>query len=133
MQRRLPSLLCKRAVRPVLSRALRLAADAGLPALVDVYADWCVQCKVFERRVLAARPVQQKLASFTLIRLDVTAGTADQNRLLAQYQLFGPPSLLFFDASGRERPALRTQGSISVARLLDQLDQVAPVPAIGAN
>lgn len=116
-----------------LSRALRLAADAGLPALVDVYADWCVQCTVFERRVLAARPVQQKLASFALIRLDVTAGTADQNRLLAQYQLFGPPSLLFFDASGRERPALRTQGSISVARLLDQLDQVAPVPAIGAN
>ena len=116
-----------------LAQALQDAADAGLPALVDVYADWCVQCKVFERRVLAAESVQQRLTSFVLIRLDVTAGTADQNRLLAQYQLFGPPSLLFFDASGRERPSLRSQGGLSRARLLDRLDQLAATPAIGAN
>ncbi len=116
-----------------LEAALRQAADAGLPSLVDVYADWCVQCKLFEQHVLSEPRVLKRLASVAVIRLDVSAGTSDQHQLLQRYQLFGPPSLLFFDQAGQELPALRTQGSISAERLLHDLNQITPGNARGSN
>ncbi|MCY4472096.1 MAG: thioredoxin family protein, partial [Kistimonas sp.] len=116
-----------------LEAALRQAADVGLPSLVDVYADWCVQCKLFEQHVLSEPRVLKRLASVAVIRLDVSAGTSDQHQLLQRYQLFGPPSLLFFDQAGQELPALRTQGSISAERLLHDLNQITPGKARGSN
>jgi protein-S-isoprenylcysteine O-methyltransferase Ste14 len=46
--------------------------------------------------------VQEKLAGFTLLKADVTANNADDKALLARFQLFGPPGIIFFAADGRQ-------------------------------
>ena len=101
--------------------ALREARAAGMPALLDVYADWCISCKVIEREVLPAEIVSRQLGNFRLIRFDMTASSAEQRALLDRYKLFGPPAILLFSASGEERQDLRTIGETTAEELAKRL------------
>lgn len=85
----------------------------GEPAILDLYADWCISCKVMERNVFPAPEVASQLATFRLLRADVTDNNDEHQALLNRYGLFGPPSLLFFDAQGRELVDLRIQGEMN--------------------
>ena len=107
-----------------LSQQLDLAQSAEKPALIDVYADWCLSCKVMERTVFPDPTIQQITKNWHLIKFDITENTPEHQKWLNQYQLFGPPSLLFFDASGQELPELRSLGEISVPELREKLSSV---------
>jgi thiol:disulfide interchange protein DsbD len=101
--------------------ALQEAKAAGQPALLDIYADWCISCKVIEREVLPAEIVSRQLGNFRLIRFDMTASSAEQRALLDRYKLFGPPAILLFSASGEERQDLRTIGETTAEELAKRL------------
>jgi thiol:disulfide interchange protein DsbD len=77
-----------------------------------------------ERSIFPAPPVADALARFERWRLDLTANTAQDRALLADYGLFGPPALLFFDSRGQELQAYRLQGEPTVASLSRQLQAV---------
>lgn len=102
----------------------RLMASSSGPVLLDLYADWCISCKVMERSVFPEPEVAQQLAQFTLLRADVTANDAQDKALLKQFGLFGPPSLVFFTEDGREIDEFRVQGEVSADRLETHLAQV---------
>lgn len=93
----------------------------GEPAILDLYADWCISCKVMERNVFPAPEVASQLATFRLLRADVTDNNDEHQALLNRYGLFGPPSLLFFDAQGRELVDLRIQGEMNRAQFAAHL------------
>lgn len=97
------------------------------PVILDLYADWCISCKVMERSVFPVPRVAEKLAQFTLLRADVTANDAEDQALLKQYGLFGPPSLVFFDEEGGEIAEFRIQGEVDSDRLSAQLALVLQV------
>ena len=97
---------------------------AGRPVMLDFYADWCVSCKEMEKFTFADAQVQAKLAGFTLLKADVTANSDDDKALLARFGLFGPPGILFFDASGREIKTIRVVGYQDAGRFLQTLTQV---------
>ena len=104
-----------------------LLADAALsnqPALVDLYADWCISCKIIERTVFPDPLVTEQLAALSLIKLDITDNTPEHQQFLNQYQLFGPPAMLFFDASGNELPVLKSQGEITALQLHQKLTEL---------
>ncbi|WP_422446254.1 MULTISPECIES: protein-disulfide reductase DsbD [unclassified Endozoicomonas] len=104
-----------------------LLADAALnnqPALVDFYADWCISCKIIERTVFPDPLVTDQLARIALIKLDITDNTLEHQQFLNQHQLFGPPAMLFFDASGSELPALKSQGEITALQLHQKLTKL---------
>ena len=92
--------------------------------VLDLYADWCIACKVMERSIFPAPPVAEALARFDRWRLDLTANTAQDRALLADYGLFGPPALLFFDSRGQELQAYRLQGEPTVGSLSRHLQAV---------
>ncbi|MBX9912713.1 MAG: protein-disulfide reductase DsbD [Pseudomonadaceae bacterium] len=98
-----------------LKQALANAKAAQQPLLLDWYADWCISCKVIEREVLNNAEVISALAGYQLIRFDMSASTPEQRALLDSYQLFGPPALLFFAASGDEQHDLRVIGEINAS------------------
>ncbi|WP_066017404.1 protein-disulfide reductase DsbD [Endozoicomonas atrinae] len=104
-----------------------LLADAALnnqPALIDLYADWCISCKIIERTVFPDPLVTDQLAAISLIKLDITDNTSEHQQFLNQHQLFGPPAMLFFDASGNELPVLKSQGEITALQLHQKLTEL---------
>jgi len=83
---------------------------AGAPVMLDFYADWCVSCKEMERFTFSDPRVRAELARLTLLQVDVTRNTPEDQALLKRFRLFGPPGIIFFDASGREIPGVRVIG-----------------------
>jgi thiol:disulfide interchange protein DsbD len=93
-----------------LDSQLAAAARQGSPVMVDFYADWCTSCKEMEKYTFARPEVQQALAGMLLLQADVTANDDADKALLKRFKLIGPPSILFFDASGKERKELSLVG-----------------------
>ncbi|VEI48777.1 thiol:disulfide interchange protein DsbD [Actinobacillus equuli] len=40
--------------------------------MLDLYADWCVACKEFEKYTFTDQAVQQKLAEMVVLQVDMT-------------------------------------------------------------
>lgn len=112
--------LAFRPVRTVaeLDDALR---GASAPVLLDFYADWCASCKEMERLTFADPSVRPRLQRAQLLRIDVTANSADDRALLKRFGLFGPPGVLFFDARGAERRDARLVGYVPPAEFATSL------------
>jgi thiol:disulfide interchange protein DsbD len=106
---------------PALERAVGASAQ---PVLVDFYADWCTACKEMEALTFSDAAVRQRMAGFKLLRVDVTANTAEHKALMRKYSLFGPPALLFFAPAGPELPAERVVGFKSAAEFGSQLQRL---------
>ncbi|HEB4876004.1 TPA: protein-disulfide reductase DsbD [Kluyvera ascorbata F0526] len=87
-----------------------LANAQGKPVMLDLYADWCVACKEFEKYTFSDPQVQQALQNTVLLQADVTANSAQDVALLKHLQVLGLPTILFFDENGNEQPALRVTG-----------------------
>lgn len=67
---------------------------ANPKVLVDVTAEWCIECRIMDKNLFHNRPTQMQ--DWQLVRLDITDTTADSKAILARYQLFGPPALLYY-------------------------------------
>ena len=70
--------------------------SSSKPVLVDFYADWCASCKEIEHITFRDTGVKNALANFTLIRIDVTSGGAQNDEMLRNFGLIDPPALLLF-------------------------------------
>lgn len=82
----------------------------GRVTMVDLYADWCVACKEFEKYTFSDPGVREALGHLQLLQANVTANNAKDNALLQRLQVLGLPTILFFDAQGHEIPAARVTG-----------------------
>lgn len=100
----------------------RLLKTAGKAAMLDFYADWCVSCKEMERFTFSDSRVQERLRRMMLLRADVTANTPEDKALLRRFRLFGPPGIVFFDATGREIEGLRVIGYQPPEKFIRALD-----------
>jgi thiol:disulfide interchange protein DsbD len=90
--------------------AVAQAQRAAKPTAVDFYADWCVECKDMERDTFSDAEVRKLMSRASLIKIDVTANDAKDREVLKEFELYGPPAMLFFGADGQERRAHRLIG-----------------------
>ncbi len=104
-----------------LDEALSQAKQRRQPVLLDFYADWCVTCKEMELLTFSDEKVKAALSTYQLIQVDVTKNTAEHQRILKQYALFGPPAILFYDASGDEKVTKRVIGFMKAERFIERL------------
>ena len=117
-----------------LNAELRAAAARRQAVMVDYYADWCVSCKEMERFTFSDPAVQAALANVLLLQTDVTANDAADRALLAKYELFGPPAILFFAPDGRERRELRVVGFMNAGNFRRVVERaVAPAGTVRAS
>ena len=83
------------------ARLAQAKAD-GRAVMLDFYADWCVSCKEMETFTFSDPKVQARLANVVLLKADVTANNDADKALLKRFNLFGPPGLIFWRASGEQ-------------------------------
>ncbi len=102
----------------------QVLAQSKQPAMLDFYADWCIDCKTMEATTFQDANVAAALTGTTLIQIDITDNTEEQRSLLKHFGLYGPPTLLFFNASGEEYSQYRLIGGTSASALLEHLKKL---------
>jgi len=107
-----------------LERRLADAQAQGHWVMLDFYADWCVSCKEMERYTFGDPDVKAALADLVLLQADVTANSPDDQGLLKQFGLIGPPATLFFGPDRGERPSLRVVGYMNAQQFLHHLGRL---------
>ena len=91
--------------------AIANANKQGKTVMLDLYADWCIACKEFEKYTFPDEKVQSALANSVLLQIDLTETGSDENiELMENFDVFGLPSILFFDLQGNELSQQRITG-----------------------
>lgn len=101
-----------------------LQAASGKIVMLDFYADWCIACKEFEQYTFNDPRVQKALQNAVLLQADVTGNTGEDTALLKRFGLYGPPGIIFFDASGQEIKQLAVIGFQNADKFLQTLNQL---------
>jgi len=93
---------------------------------VDVYADWCIECKIMAKTLFADSEVQTAMEDFVRIKLDITAFDDFHKTYLEEQGVFGPPALLFYGLDGNSIKDAQILGEISKPDFLNHLEQFDP-------
>ncbi|WP_258808286.1 protein-disulfide reductase DsbD [Pseudidiomarina sp. CB1] len=99
------------------------SAEPTQLVMLDLYADWCVACKEFERYTFTDAQVQNALADAIVLQADVTKNTPTTNALLQNYQVVGLPTILFF-YDGKLVPNARVAGFLDAEAFVQHLEEV---------
>ena len=93
-----------------LEESLTMASSVGSGAMLDFYADWCVECIRMERNTFPESGVQTLLEQMSLKQADVTANDDIDQALMKRFGIIGPPAILFFNKQGEEMKPYRLVG-----------------------
>ena len=93
-----------------LDTALFNAAAEGKTTMLDFYADWCISCIEMEEFTFTKDAVKDALSNTILLQADVTANDQADQALMDRFNVFGPPTIIFFDADGSKRAGYEVVG-----------------------
>ncbi len=111
-----------------LEAEVALANQAGKPAMLDFYADWCVECVRMERNTFGEPEVQDLFRQIQPLQADVTENDETDQALMAEYGIIGPPAILFFDRHGKELRGFRLVGYFEPEDFAEHLSRVLETP-----
>ncbi|NVK24267.1 MAG: thioredoxin family protein [Gammaproteobacteria bacterium] len=80
--------------------------------MLDLYADWCVACKEFEKYTFSDPTVKSLMSRMVLLQVDMTDNDEQDIEILEKYQVLGLPTIMFFDRQGSERVSNRVTGFV---------------------
>jgi thiol:disulfide interchange protein DsbD len=92
------------------NQALGRANAQGQTVMLDLYADWCVACKEFEKYTFADSEVVAALSDSVLMQIDLTDNTDSNIAFQEHFSVLGLPTILFFDTQGQELSRARVTG-----------------------
>ena len=108
---------------PYAEAALTQAIADGKPVVIDFSADWCMPCKELEYKTFNQVEVVQAVDGFVTMKADLTQhGSADVRALRKKYDIRGVPTIVFIDATGKERTDLRAVQFIDKDEFLRRLN-----------
>lgn len=94
-----------------LQAVVTAANQQGKTVMVDLYADWCIACKEFEKYTFPKQEVQNALHNTLLVQMDLSDFDAPTSiEMKDRFDIFGLPSILFFDLQGTELSKSRVTG-----------------------
>ena len=120
------SVLHKAEFKPIATYTELQQALADNPhkiAMLDLYADWCVACKEFEKYTFSDPQVRQAFEKVLLLQVDMTKNSAENTELIKRLDVLGLPTIIFFDTQGEEIAGSRISGFMPAEMFLRQLQQ----------
>lgn len=119
-----------------LERLQQVAVDEGKTVIVDFSAEWCFNCKVFEKSVLHTRPVEQAIAKSGAVTMyaDFTEYPPEIDRTIKALGANGVPVIAIFPGSSPYEPIVfrggyRQQDLISALSRASARGGAAPAAA----
>ena len=110
---------------PYSEAAFEQARRDQRPTVIDIYADWCLPCVEMDHVTFRHPDVANALKSVATLRVDATREVSPEGeRLLDRYNIYGAPTVLFFDRNGKERTDLRLSGFVEPDEFLKRLSQL---------
>jgi thiol:disulfide interchange protein DsbD len=103
--------------------AILSAKRQGKAVMLDFYAEWCVSCHEMDKNTFNDPAVKTILKNWVLLRADVTANDSKDRALENYFKVVAPPTVLFFDESGKELLKSRVVGAVPPKDFLDNLQR----------
>lgn len=111
-------------IRSLADLEAKLTASKGKKVMLDLYADWCVACKEFEKYTFTDINVQQKLNEMVVLQIDLTKNSTENIAFMQHFNVLGLPTILFFDENGNELSQSRVTGFLEANQFLDWLNKL---------
>ncbi len=93
--------------------------------MLDLYADWCVACKEFEKETFTDPSVQKAFGDMLLLQVDMTKNSEENRALMTKYKVLGLPTILFFNQDGKEIEGSRVTGFMPPVEFLQWIDKIS--------
>ena len=92
--------------------------------MLDLYADWCVACKEFEKETFSDPSVQKAFGDMLLLQVDMTKNSEENRALMTKYKVLGLPTILFFNRDGKEIEGSRVNGFMPPVEFLQWIQKI---------
>lgn len=93
--------------------------------MLDLYADWCVACKEFEKETFSDPSVQKAFGDMLLLQVDMTKNSEENRALMTKYKVLGLPTILFFNQDGKEIEGSRVNGFMPPVEFLQWIKKIS--------
>ena len=93
--------------------------------MLDLYADWCVACKEFEKETFSDPSVQKAFGDMLLLQVDMTKNSEENRALMTKYKVLGLPTILFFSRDGKEIEGSRVNGFMPPVEFLQWIQKIS--------
>ena len=93
--------------------------------MLDLYADWCVACKEFEKETFSDPSVQKAFGDMLLLQVDMTKNSEENRALMTKYKVLGLPTILFFNRDGKEIEVSRVNGFMPPVEFLQWIKKIS--------
>lgn len=101
------------------------AANAeGKTVMVDLYADWCVACKEFEKYTFPNAQVVEALSNTVWMQIDLTHNTPTNLAFQDHFDILGLPTILFFNENGKEISQSRVTGFMKAKPFAEHAERI---------
>ena len=102
-----------------------LAENNKSLVMLDLYADWCVACKEFEKETFSDLSVQKAFGDMLLLQVDMTKNSEENRALMTKYKVLGLPTILFFNQDGKEIEGSRVNGFMPPVEFLQWIQKIS--------
>ena len=102
-----------------------LAENNKSLVMLDLYADWCVACKEFEKETFSDPSVQKAFGDMLLLQVDMTKNSEENRALMTKYKVLGLPTILFFNRDGKEIEGSRINGFMPPVEFLQWIQKIS--------
>lgn len=106
------------------NQALSQANQQGKTVMLDLYADWCVACKEFEKYTFSDSQVMAALDGSVLMQIDLSDNSKGNIAFQEYFSVLGLPTIMFFDKQGQEISTARVTGFMRAEPFAQHVNQL---------
>ncbi len=108
---------------PYTDENLKKAMAAGKPIIIDFWAEWCAACHELKEKTFSVPEFSELSKNFTLLVLDATEDTDENQKILTKYGVQGLPTVYFMNSNGDHLKDLTFTQFIEWAELKVKMEQ----------
>ena len=108
-----------------LDQLIETAKNNQQISLLYFTADWCVSCKTLEKNTFNNEDFLKLLGQINAMKVDVTANNIDDKKLMKQFNIFGPPTIVMISKKGNEIQSSRKIGVVNPDELIQEIEKLS--------